>query len=147
MCWARPQEQRAKQRALGASQRRDPVPVAMRRRDPTYPGEWPGRRPPATAAGPGAGGGRRLRAGPAWCWLFPLPDGFAGDSGVALPRCPQAARCPRAGTPQAAQVTSARRGQCCAGRGVRAAVGGRSRPGHAQSWAQGWAGRSSSSAL
>lgn len=58
------------------------------RREPTYPGGWLGLRPPARAAGPGAAGGRRLRAGPA-CWLFLQPRAFASDGSLAVPRCPQ----------------------------------------------------------
>lgn len=108
-------------------------PVAPPRPEPTYPGA-PGRRPPARAAGPGAAGGGRLRAGPA-CWLSLLP---AGDperrrAALARPRCPRAAR-------GSAQVKGAR---CGAGAGpVRAGVHGcrrgrRWRPGVARSWCAG----------
>lgn len=54
------------------------------RREPTYPGGWLGRRPPAAAAEPGAAGGRRLRAGPA-CWLFLQPRAKATQPRLAVP--------------------------------------------------------------
>ena len=119
----RPWEPRAKQRAELVP----PVVQAERevgtrgsspppRREPTYPGGWPGRRPLATAAGPGAAGGRRLRAGPAY-WLFLQPRTPASEAAwpcLGVPSCALTLR--RA--PRAAQVQGAR------GAASGAAVGG-----------------------
>lgn len=52
----------------------------------TYPGVWPGRPPAATAAGPGAVGGRRPRVGLAWS-LFCSPKAVQATATASVWLC------------------------------------------------------------
>lgn len=109
-------------------------PLSLPKLEPTYPGGWPGRRPPDRAAGPGVAGERRLHAGPA-CWLFLLPAG-ARERRQLWP----CLSVPRRRAVSGWGPLAGGAGEECVARARReAGVGGcrrgrQSRPGAAQSW-------------